>query len=1027
MSHLALSLLGVFRATLDGAPITNFESAKVRALLAYLVVERDRPHARETLAGLLWSDFPNSDALRNLRLALSNLRQAIGDHRADPPFLLITRDTIQFNAASDCSLDLTDLQDLSGLGAPHGKFLDGFVCDSAPFEEWLLLQRERIGQQILRALRELTARAEERGDYDRAQTYARQQLELEPWDEHAHQQLMRALAFGRQRNAALAQYATCRQLLKQELGVEPSCETTTLYESIRDGKLKARVPTNVPLPMTNFVGREREIAEVKQLLGGADLTGLQNLSGLPTRLLTLTGAGGCGKTRLALQIATDLARQDDPAGRLYPNGIWWVDLAALNDPALVTQAVATVFDLSESPGMSLLAVLTNYLRAKNCLLLLDNCEHLLGACAHLIGTLLSACPKLHIVATSRAVLNISGETVWRVPSLASPPLDAERLPPLAQLRQYDAIQLFVERATAVAANWQLVENAAPAAQVCARLDGIPLAIELAAARLKVLSTQEIAARLDDRFNLLTGGSRTELPRHQTLRATMDWSYDLLSDAERSLLRRLSVFAGGFSLQAVETVCAHFQFAIADLRLNHSTATLAPHASAGVENQNQVLRQAEGSKIENRTMLDLLTSLIDRSLVVVEQKGNDTRYRLLETVRQYAREKFAQAEQNESEIFARRHRDWFLQLAEQAEPHILAREQLEWCERLERDLENFRAALTWSLAQTDRADADKSLRLARALAWFWVNRGYWNEAKTWFERSLENPIIVYARTGVLVGLGALELFMGNPAKSAELFEESFALYRQFGDKEGIAFAASTVAGFAPCDPVRASALFEEAHALAQELNEEFLSAKVYIGHGMLLHRQGDLARAAALYASALDHARRSGNRFFIGNALRYWGDVALTQGDYDHAATLFAESLEVRRELGNKNDMAVDLCSLGTIALRRQNCRRAETFYAQALALRREMGNTRGILECLRAFGQVAATEQHYEHAARLLGAVTPLWEMMEERDRHLLEDEVNAGRVYLGDAAFETAWAEGCAMSLEQAAEYALENVETTA
>ncbi len=975
MPHLALSLLGTFRATLDGQPITGFESAKVRALLAFLAVESDRPHARETLAGLLWSQFPNTIALRNLRLALSNLRQAIGDHHAAPPFLLITRDTIQFNTQSDCWLDLTGLQDLSGLDAYRGKFLDGFSCDSAPFEEWLLLQRERIGQQVLRALRDLTARCEERGDYELAQTYARHQVELEPWDEQAHQQLMRALAFNGQRNAALAQYETCRRLLKQELNVEPSRETTALYESIRDGKLaqaKAAPRDNLPILLTSFIGRQNEMMEVKRLLTA-------------TRLLTCTGVGGCGKTRLALQVATELATQER-----FKHGVWWVDLAALNDPALVTQSVARVFNLSEAPGMSLIAVLTNYLRAKELLLVIDNCEHLLGACAQLSGILLSACPKLQIVATSREPLNISGEMVWRVPSLALPHLAP--LPPLAQLRQYDAIQLFVARATTAAANWRLVENAAPTAQVCARLDGIPLAIELAAARLKVLSAQEIAARLDDCFNLLTGGSRTELPRHQTLRATMDWSYDLLSDAERSLLRRLSAFAGGFTLEAVEAVCAG------------ESSPLLPRSPA--------------------PLLDILTSLIDKSLVVVEMRGNTTRYSLLETVRQYAREKLTEA--NESEIHAQRHRDWFLQLAEQAEPYILGGEQLEWCERLERDLENFRAALTWSLAQTDQNDAERSLRLARALAWFWINRGYWNEAKTWFERSLESCVIVWARAGVLAGLGGLEFLIGKPAKGAELLEEGLALYRQFGDKEGIAFAASLVGGFSLRDPARAKVLFEEAHSLAKELNTEWLLARIYIGHGMFAHRQGDLARASALYASALEHARRSGNRWFIGNALEYWGDVALTQGDNDHATALFAESLEVRRELGNQNAMANDLFSLGIIALRRQDARRAKSFYEQALALRHEMGNPRGILECLRAFSQVAATEQHYEHAARLLGTANALYEMLDERGRRMFDGELDALRAQLGDAMFEKARAEGRAMSLEQAIDYALENLNST-
>jgi tetratricopeptide (TPR) repeat protein len=267
----------------------------------------------------------------------------------------------------------------------------------------------------------------------------------------------------------------------------------------------------------------------------------------------------------------------------------------------------------------------------------------------------------------------------------------------------------------------------------------------------------------------------------------------------------------------------------------------------------------------------------------------------------------------------------------------------------------------------------------------------------------------------------------------LFEEGLALYRQLGDKRGIALAASLLGGFAVRDPARASVLFEEAHSIVQELNDEWLAARTDIGHGMFAHREGDLALASALYESALGHARRSGDRWFIGNALRYWGDVALAQGDNDRAAALFTESLEVRRELGNKNAMANDLYSLGTIALRRHDqghlgdCRQAETYYVQALALRREMGNPRGVLECLRGFSQVAATEQRYEHAARLLGAAAPLWEMLEERDRRPFEDQVSAGRAQLGDAAFEKARAEGRAMSLEQAIEYALANMESTA
>ena len=805
------------------------------------------------------------------------------------------------------------------------------------------------------------------------------------------------------RAAALKQYDDCKRVLQDELGVEPSSETTTLYEKIRaeetGGKAQEALLSNLPIPLTSFVGRQAEIVYVKRLVE-------------TTQLLTLTGAGGCGKTRLAIQVATELAAVDR-----FKHGVWWVDLAPLNDSALVTQSVAMVFGLSESPGTSLMAVLTDYLRAKELLLVIDNCEHLLGACTQLIGTLLSACPKLKIVATSREVLNISGEVAWRVPSLALPDVHAEHLPPLDKLRQYDAIQLFAERATAVAANWRLVENAAPAAQVCVRLDGIPLAIELAAARLKVLSAQEIAARLDDRFNLLTGGSRIAIPRHQTLRAAMDWSYDLLSDAERALLRRLSVFAGGFSLEAVEAVCSE---------LGRTTSASTVNSQQSTDYRSLVTVHC--------SLLDLLTSLIDKSLIIVETRGNATRYKLLETVRQHAREKLLEA--NESETYLRRHRDWFLEFAEQTDPKLHGRDQVEWCERLERETENFRAALAWSLKQTDGDSTDLTMRLAGSLWWFWLLRGYWDEARTWLERTLATLAITPARAKAVIGLGLMEYFAGTPVKARPLYGEALTMYRQQGDKWGIAFAASLFAS-REGDPAKARALFEEARSIARESNDEWLAARIDIGHGQYAARQRDPSLAYSLYASALEHARRSGDRWLIGNALRFWGVVALDQGDDDRAAILFTESLAVRRELGNKNAMANDLYALGKVAWRRHDSPQAEAFFKQALVLRREMGNTRGIVECLWGLGRLAAAEQQYERAARLLGSINMLCEMLDvkdgrahevldARDRRAYEEGVRAACAELDATTSAAALATGRGLSLEQAIEYALENVENT-
>ncbi len=366
---------------------------------------------------------------------------------------------------------------------------------------------------------------------------------------------------------------------------------------------------NLPHQVTSFIGREREMAEVKRLLAA-------------TRILTLTGPGGCGKTRLALRVAADLLEE-------FANGVWLAELAALSDSALVPQAVASALGVREESGRSLLATLADYLQPKQLLLVLDNCEHLIGACAPLAAALLRACPRLKILALSWEVLGIAEEVTYHVPALSLP--DLRRLPSLEHLTQYEAVRLFIERAADALPTFAVTnQNARAVAQVCYRLDGIPLAIELAAARVKVLSVDQIAGRLDDRFRLLTSGSRAAPPRLQTLRATMDWGYDLLLEKERLVLRRLAVFAGGWTLEAAEAVCA-------------------------------------GDGVEGFEVLDLLTRLVNKSLVSAEEQGEETRYRMLETVRQYAWEKLL--ESGEADVMRGRHRDWDQRMAERAEPEF----------------------------------------------------------------------------------------------------------------------------------------------------------------------------------------------------------------------------------------------------------------------------------------------------------------------------------------------------------------------
>jgi len=436
---------------------------------------------------------------------------------------------------------------------------------------------------------------------------------------------------------------------------------------------------NLPLQLTSFIGRKREIAEVKYLLSA-------------TRLLTLIGPGGTGKTRLSIQVANELLDQ-------YPDGAWFVELAPISDPLLLPRTTAIAIGLRDEPQRPVIDMLCDYLRGKQLLLILDNCEHLVEACAQLADTLLHACPQIRIVASSREALGIAGETSYLVPSLELP--DIQNLPTVEVLSQCEAIQLFIERASASTQNFKVTdENASSIAQICLRLDGIPLAIELAAAKVRALSVDQISKRLDDRFRLLTGGSRTALERHQTLRATLDWSYNLLSPEEQILFRRLSTFVNGWTLEAAESVCSD------------------ESASDGIRSED----------VQN-----LLEHLVNKSLVLAEEWQSETRYRVLETMRQYADEKLIEV--GESVSLRERHLVYYLTLAETAAPHLLKPEQLEWLARLEAEHENMRAALEWSLG---KERPEYALHLAAALGTFWVMHCYWLEGAKWLERALAKP-------------------------------------------------------------------------------------------------------------------------------------------------------------------------------------------------------------------------------------------------------------------------------------------------
>jgi predicted ATPase/class 3 adenylate cyclase/tetratricopeptide (TPR) repeat protein len=708
---------------------------------------------------------------------------------------------------------------------------------------------------------------------------------------------------------------------------------------------------NLPLQLTSFVGRERELDEIRRQLEQA-------------RLLTLTGPGGVGKPRLALQVAADLLDR-------FADGVWLVDLAPLSDPGLVAEVVASSVGVREETNRPVLATLASELQDRMLLVLLDNCEHLLDASAELVVTLLRACPSLRVLATSREPLRLSGEFTYPVPTLALP--DLRNLPPVESLTQYEAVELFVERAALTRAGFAVTSgNASAVAHLCHRLDGIPLAVELAAAWVRVLSPEEIASRLDNRFRFLTGGARTALRRQQTLQAMIDWSHDLLSDSERVLLRRLSVFAGGWTLEAAETVCG----------IDTGTVPLPSpiHPQGGYPPST---REAETrhTPIHSTDILDLLSRLVDKSLVVVEQTpGGDSRFRLLETIRHYGHERLLEA--GEAERVRQSHAEFFLGLAEEAEPHLAGAEQGVWLDGLEREHDNFRAALEWSLSQGSGGHGsgvggqegagtfrfqpsalspqpsalnprEAGLRLVGALWRFWEMRGHLHEGRHRLEQVLARGAErTTARAKALEGAGALAWGQSDYSAAQSLLEESLAIRRELGDQAGIAGALNWLGLVRRSrhDYEAARRLHQESRAICQQSGDTAGVAAALVHLGRVAHEQDDLRTARAFYEASLAMERQSGNSRGVALSLNRLGLVAYVQGDYPMARSLFEESLAIRRELGDRAGIAGSLSNLGLAVQEMGDYEGARTLFEESLAIERELGDRRGTVILLNNLG-----------------------------------------------------------------------------
>lgn len=722
---------------------------------------------------------------------------------------------------------------------------------------------------------------------------------------------------------------------------------------------------NIPIVFTSFIGRKGELEKILQLLSSS-------------RLLTLTGAAGCGKTRLALRVAPEMKGH-------YEDGVYWVNLAPLSNDQLVTKAVAKVFSVAEKSGRPLIDELLDVLHDKRILLILDNCEHLLNGCTQLVETLIQV-PSLNILVTSREPLRVVGEMLYPVPPMALPPPGLL----VEDANQFDSIELFVERARAILPNFELTsDNAGIVAKICRHLDGIPLAIELASARVNLLSLEQIVARLDDCFALLSPASQITYTHHETLRAAIDWSHDLLTSSEQMLLRRMSVFVVGCSLATVEVVCV-------------------------------------GDGIEHEQILELLSSLVDKSLVVAQtlQLG-EARYSMLETIREYAQERLVA-----SDDWSRtrdRHLQYFLKLAEEMAPKLIERYQQNWLDWLEVEHANFQTALAWSL---ESGEIEAGLRIAMALHEFWQKRVYVQEGLNWFEQLLmkaDENVSMVIRANAFARAAILAMLIGNTSATIQYGRKADALAQASGKEEqsNIGFALVGLAGSvrAAGDYETALAIGERALRLLRESRDLYLLGRVLIMQAGTAIALGKYEAVHTLLDEALRLAREAGDSYRIALILNFLGDLARCEQDFAGAKRDYENSIELFRELDAKRDLASTLQNLGHACLHLGEVENAHALFLESLELQQTQQNAPGMAECLIGFAASAIVHDLPAAAARLLAAAIALggerpanvWTATRMEYERYLE----LARAKLTKAEFESEQAAGYALSLAQAIEYA--------
>ncbi len=956
MALLSIDVLGPLNVSLGGTPITALESVKVRALLAYLAVESSQAHSRQALVGLLWPDYTEESARHSLRQALFNLRSALGDPAADPPFLRINRDQIQFNRESDYELDLerfnhyfftsadnlplctedcavhaSNLEEMVRLY--RGEFLHHLmVVDSSEFEDWLLVQRECLHQRVLTAHAYLANYYELHADFNNARRHASRQLELDPWREEAHRQLMRALAMDGQRSAALAQYETCKRVLADELDVEPAEETRQLYEQVRLGELSrerlqgsslpSKPTNNLPLQLTPFIGRETELVELGETLRDPEC-----------RCLTLVGPGGIGKTRLALQAV-------DSTLHNFADGAAFVSLASVGSLAGVIPAIMNAMDIAFYGQSDPKAFLLNYLHSRHMLLILDNAEHLLDDDPHhagvsqLVVEILQSAAQVKLLVTTREALNLQGECIFTVEGLAFPRADE-----LDGAGAFDAMTLFTQRARRANPQFYLnAGNRADIAGICRLVEGMPLAIELAATWMRLLSPAEIATEIGNSLDFLSSTLRDLPERHRSMRVVFNHSWQMLSNEEQQVLGKLSVFRGGFQRLAAEQV-----------------------ASAS---------------------LSILSTLVNRNLLRRTASG---RYDLHELVRQYSASQLETDPQNKK-IAERQHFAYYLALVKTAEQELRRSSQLEWLERLEQEHDNIRKALEWAL-ESDRHDQgveEQALQLAAALRWFWRMHGHFREGCDWLTEALQQGPArrSWARASGLLGISLLINGLGNLSAALAPAEEAMEIFEELEDQPGLA-EACLVAGINSLwqgDVAKGYTRLSEALAVYRNLADRWGEAHALYRLGSYMSDYGgDLAGRKLLKESAAI-LEELGDKYLQTSVLIALGIIDLGQGEYDSAQQLLERSLATTRAIKHPWGIADALTNLGCLYRIRGDFATAQSYFAEALDVYQKPASSIwqtdvycALAENAIVRGDFKNAHLHLQAAASILGSSENRW------------------------------------------------------